>query len=67
MSCPVGRPQWNPCPNKPCEYCITDWSERAAIIEFDGKVPHAQAEQKATELLREQLARAESPQMEIKL
>lgn len=71
MPCPVGRDQSKPCPRKTAEFgcqgCVDDWTERAAIIEYQGEQPRAAAERQATFLLREQLARAESPQMEIKL
>lgn len=67
--CPAGRRMADPCPCKPartveapCNACLWEWTERAAIFEHDAGFSRADAERMATEQLMEALAKAEPGQ-----
>lgn len=66
MTCLIGRSTFDPCPRKwttpkmhDCQACLDDWSERAAIGEYSGKLPRAEAEAQATRYVREDVEKRE--------
>lgn len=68
-TCPIGRKQSEPCQCKPrqavvdpCNACIDQWQERAALIADGCRLTQPQAEALATQQLREAVAKAEHAQ-----
>jgi|WetSurMetagenome_2_1015567.scaffolds.fasta_scaffold526758_3 hypothetical protein len=66
MKCPVGRNPCNPCPLhvytgevNACQACIDDWTERAAIVEYQGNVTRPEAEALATRWLGEKIKKGD--------
>jgi hypothetical protein len=58
-NCPIHRPPSAPCPLRPCDECLADWSERAGMAE-NREVSRAEAEALSTRWLREAVAAAEA-------
>lgn len=68
-TCPVGRKQSEPCPMQPrpavvepCNACLDEWQERAAIIADGCRLTQPQAEAEATKQLRDAIDKAERKQ-----
>jgi hypothetical protein len=68
-TCPLGRKMSEPCPCQPrravvdpCNACLDEWQERAAIIADGYRLTQQQAEAEATRQLREVVERAEKRQ-----
>jgi hypothetical protein len=57
--CPLHRLPSAPCPLRPCDECLHDWSHRAGMAECR-EVSRAEAEALATRWLREAVAAAEN-------
>jgi len=68
-TCPIGRKQSDPCPMHPrqavvdpCNACLAEFEERAALIADGCRLTQPLADVEATEQLRAAVARAESKQ-----
>jgi hypothetical protein len=68
-TCPIGRKQSEPCPChprqavvEPCNACLSEWEERAALIADGCRLSQPQAEAEATKQLREAVESAELKQ-----
>jgi len=68
-TCPIGRKQSEPCPChprqavvEPCNSCLDQWQERAALIADGCRITQPQAEALATQQLRESVERMEKRQ-----
>jgi hypothetical protein len=69
-TCPLGRKQSEPCPChprqavvEPCNACLAEWEERAALIADGCRLTQTQAEEEATKQLRAAVEAAESKQV----
>lgn len=69
-TCPIGRKQTEPCPMhprpavvEPCNACLADWEERAALIADGCRLTQPLAEDEATKQLRAAVEMAERGQM----
>lgn len=65
-ACPLHRPASAPCPLRPCDGCLADWSERAGMAECR-EVSRDEAEAMATKWLREQVEREERRGLQMEL